>query len=341
MLFLIITTNMVYATDTISILMAGDTMLGENLNKIDKKIFGNVLNELKVAHDIKLFNLEGTIGDIKQNDIFPKCSYGKYCYTFMTPPSMLSLFKDMQTNSHIVFNMANNHSMDYGIKVQEKTYDLIIKENFGAIGTRKNPIIKYNIRNHKIALLGASPHSNTFSIFDQTLLSKISFLKKQGYIIIVSLHMGAEGNDKYKVIDEDEIFLGQNRGNIYKLSRSLIDNGADLIVGHGPHVLRGIEMYKNKIVAYSLGNFLTYGKFALHDKLAYGGLLSITLNSDGNFVKGKFIGVEQLKNTNPHEWNMGIALTKSKKSTEWLQKISYDNFNKNSIKFDKEGNLYK
>lgn len=342
MLFLLLLLSCPYAfcEDKISILMAGDTMLGQDTNKIQPKLFGNVLEVLNNQYNFKLFNFEGTIGDFKVDSNNPKCVTGKYCYKFMSPLNVLSLFKNIN-NGQIVFNIANNHSMDYGLHVQEQTYNIMKANGFGSIGASKNPIEMYEKNGSKIAIIGASPHNNTFSIFNNELLTEVIRLKKQGYIIIVSLHMGAEGEEQYLVKNHDEVFLGQNRGNIYKLAHKLVDLGVDVIMGHGPHVMRGIEIYKNKIIAYSLGNFLTYGNFSLQGKTSYGGLLSIEIEKNGDFFHGKFIGTQQLKSSMPAKWNEGVAIETSRDSMLWLKKISNENFRNTSIKFDNEGNLYK
>jgi hypothetical protein len=110
---------------------------------------------------------------------------------------------------------------------------------------------------------------------------------KKADIIIVSFHGGAEGNAAQHVPRETEIFYGEKRGNLRVFARTVIDAGADLVLGHGPHVLRGMEIYKNRLIAYSLGNFATYGWFSLKDAAALTMILETELASDGRFLGGK------------------------------------------------------
>ena len=73
--------------------------------------------------------------------------------------------------------------------------------------------------------------------------------------MVVQVHMGAEGSAGHAVRPGNEIFFGENRGDPIEFAHAVIDAGADLVVGHGPHVMRAMEFYKGRLIAYSLGNF--------------------------------------------------------------------------------------
>ena len=92
----------------------------------------------------------------------------------------------------------------------------------------------------------------------------IAYLDSLVDIVIVSFHGGAEGSEYTNITKKTEIFLGENRGNPYEFSRVAIDAGADVIFGHGPHVTRSMDIYKNRFIAYSLGNFATYARMSLY-----------------------------------------------------------------------------
>ena len=72
----------------------------------------------------------------------------------------------------------------------------------------------------------------------------------------------------------------------------MIDAGADVIFGHGPHVTRAIDLYKNKFIAYSLGNFLTYARFNLQGEKGIAPLLNINVDENGDFVEGKIVSIK-------------------------------------------------
>jgi len=110
---------------------------------------------------------------------------------------------------------------------------------------------------------------------------------KKADIVMVSFHGGAEGTDKQHVPNQAEIFLGENRGNLPAFTHTVIDAGADVVLGHGPHVMRGIEIYKDRLIAYSLGNFATYGWFQLAGETAMSMILELKVDAEGKFLGGK------------------------------------------------------
>ena len=110
-------------------------------------------------------------------------------------------------------------------------------------------------------------------------------------------HGGAEGSGKEHIIRKNEIYFGENRGNVFEFARMAVDAGADIIFGQGPHVTRAIELYKNKFISYSAGNFATYGKFKLSGTSGIAPIFKITLDSKGNFIEGEIIPVKQTKGT--------------------------------------------
>ena len=105
--------------------------------------------------------------------------------------------------------------------------------------------------------------------------------------MIVSFHGGAEGAANANVPQRTEIFFGERRGNLPLFAKTVIDAGADLVLGHGPHVLRGMEVYKDRLIAYSLGNFATYGWFQLAGATAETMVLEVNIDAEGKFVDGK------------------------------------------------------
>ena len=121
-------------------------------------------------------------------------------------------------------------------------------------------------------------------------------LKEENDIVIVSFHGGAEGRSATRLSNVNEIFLGEPRGNVMKFSRSVIDAGADLVLGHGPHVLRALEVYTGKLIAYSLGNFLTYKMFNVKGPNGLSAILTIRMNANnGEFTDGTLIPLKAHK----------------------------------------------
>ena len=98
---------------------------------------------------------------------------------------------------------------------------------------------------------------------------------------MVAIHAGAEGSDQIHVPHGAEYFLGENRGNSRAFTHAAIDAGADLVVGSGPHVIRGVEWYHHRLIAYSTGNFAGYHNFSLGGTLSLSAIFRVTLKPDG------------------------------------------------------------
>jgi hypothetical protein len=108
-------------------------------------------------------------------------------------------------------------------------------------------------------------------------------------VVVVTMHAGAEGHDRGHVPQGPERHLGENRGDLRVFSHAVVDAGADLVVGHGPHVLRGIEWYRGRAIAYSLGNFAGYRTLRSDGPGGVGAVLRVTLRGDGTWVAGELV----------------------------------------------------
>ena len=115
-------------------------------------------------------------------------------------------------------------------------------------------------------------------------------------------------------------------------ARSVIDQGADLVIGHGPHVPRALELYQNKLIAYSLGNFCTYGIISIKQEKGIAPILSVSLDKNGDFVRGKIYSFKQKY--------PGFPLPDNKNSAARLMKqLSETDFPDSKISIDPHGNL--
>ena len=111
---------------------------------------------------------------------------------------------------------------------------------------------------------------------------------------MVSFHGGGEGSDRTHITREIEYCYGENRGNPYKFSHQVIDNGADIVFGHGPHVTRALEIYKDRLICYSLGNFCTYKRFNLKGVNGIAPIVEVNVNKEGEFISGNVISIKQI-----------------------------------------------
>jgi hypothetical protein len=111
-------------------------------------------------------------------------------------------------------------------------------------------------------------------------------------VVVVAMHAGAEGSGATSTPVGREVAFGEDRGDTRAFAHAVVDAGADLVVGSGPHVLRGMEWYEGRLIAYSLGNFAGYKVFALGGPLSLSGILHVTLRGDGTYVKGRLVATE-------------------------------------------------
>lgn len=289
-----------FKKDTISIIGVGDIMLGSaypdksNLPKGDAiKSFKNVDTFLK--GDIVFGNLEGCFLNSGKST---KCkdTTGNSCFAFRMPERYAGIIKNAGFN---LLSIANNHVGDFGFKGRKRTAAILDSLNISYAGLQSHPSVIFQKDSIKYAFCAFAPNENTVSInkLDSAKLL-VSRLKAQADIVIVSFHGGGEGAKFEHVPKTDEIFYKENRGNVYAFAHGVIDAGADVVLGHGPHVTRAVEVYKNKFIAYSLGNFCTYGMFSLKGPNGFAPLLQLKISSTGDFILADIISVKQDKINN-------------------------------------------
>lgn len=278
----------------LTITAVGDIMMGSThpVRKIPKdegqSLFTGVREKLKDG-DIVFGNLEGPLID---NGTPQKCSKeSTRCYEFVTPTSYVNRLKEA---GFTVLNVANNHIYDCGPEGIESTLSSLKGSGIAACGGNNETSLV--IRGTKVAIACFSYRlsDHSYSILDlDTAGGIVARLKREHNIVIVSFHGGAEGKGATRTLDREEIFLGENRGNVVRFARTVIDSGADMVIGHGPHVLRAMEVYKGKLIAYSLGNFLTYKMFNVRGVSGISIILSARIDpKTGNFLGGEMVPVK-------------------------------------------------
>ncbi|MCD0487078.1 CapA family protein [Pedobacter sp. MC2016-14] len=282
--------------DTLSITAVGDIMIGSaypsksNLPKDAAGSFKNVASYL--TGDIVFGNLEGCFLNQGKST---KCkdTLGNSCFAFRMPEHYAGIYKAAGFN---VLSVANNHVGDFGLKGRKRSTEILDSLNINYAGLVSHPYILFTIDSVRYGFCAFAPNENTVSINNLDSATKIvSFLKQQADIVIVSFHGGAEGAKYEHVTRKKEIFYQENRGNVYAFAHAVIDAGADVVLGHGPHVTRAVEVYKKKFITYSMGNFCTYGMFSLKGANGFAPLLQLKINTKGDFISAEVISVKQDK----------------------------------------------
>jgi len=285
--------------DTLSIIAVGDIMFGTNFPNSStlppndgRDLMKYFTEELQNA-DVTFGNSEGVFldggGTAK--------GIGANVFSFREPTRYAKFFTD---NGFDLLSVANNHVADFGDLGMESTVSTLQKLSLKFAGLQNHPVTIITVRGIRIGLAAFAPHKGCIQMNDYAAaVAGVKNLKKECDIVMVSFHGGGEGRGATHVPRRTEIFYNQNRGNVYEFAHMMIDAGADIVIGHGPHVARAMEVYKDKFIAYSLGNFCTYGMFSLDGVSGIAPLLKIYVNRKGDFIRGSITSIKQLGEGGP------------------------------------------
>jgi hypothetical protein len=286
-------------SDSVTIKAVGDIIPGTNfpnhrLPRNRNQLLPKSVRAYLQGADVLFGNFESTLTN---HPYSAKDASRSQVFAFRSPPAYAQLFTDVGFD---VMNIANNHARDFGLVGLGDTV-----KNFKAVGIEtlghKNQILLTKVNNAAIAMIGFAPYEFFNSIHDlETAIALVEEATKQANIVIISMHAGSEGTRALHLKDKTEFFYGENRGNSLNFARTMIDSGADLVIGHGPHVPRAMEIYNGKLIAYSLGNFLGYRTLSTVAQTGYSMILEVKLNSQGDLIASKVIPVHLDSQGIPH-----------------------------------------
>lgn len=315
--------------NTITIQAVGDVIPGTNypdnrLPRNKQHLIPQSVRRFLQRADILFGNFETSLTN---NPNTAKDTSRGQVFAFRSPPAYAKLFSDVGFD---VFNIANNHALDFGWVGFRDTVKNLKSQGIETLG-HKNQILLLESNNIPIAMIGFAPYQMYNSIHDlETAKALIQQARQKADIVIVSMHAGAEGTAALRTQNKTEFFYGENRGNSVQFARNMIDAGADLVLGHGPHVPRAVEVYKGKLIAYSLGNFLGYRTLSTVAETGYSMILEVKLNQKGDLVKGKIIPVRLDK--------QGIPYIDNKfRTVALLRNLIQKDFPNTVVEFDNNG----
>ncbi|REJ79247.1 MAG: CapA family protein [Acidobacteria bacterium] len=277
--------------ESISIAAVGDIMLGStfpNESRMPPNDGADLLDPVSGilrSADIAFGNLEGPLAD---SGASTKCRRGSTrCFAFRMPTRYAAHLKEAGFD---VMSVANNHAGDFGAsgrRTTRETLDGLGILHAGSDSGRYSTAF-LTAGGKKIAFIAFATNSISLNVNNLSAArAAVERADRSADIVVVSFHGGAEGSAAKRVPNKTEIFYREKRGNLPLFSKTVIDAGADLVLGHGPHVLRGMEIYKDRLIAYSLGNFATYGWFRLEGDTAETLVLTVDIDPEGKFLKGK------------------------------------------------------
>ena len=279
----------------ISVIGVGDIMMGTNYPNASYLPANHGRNLLKPVEeilnsaDITFGNLEGVLLD--EGGTPKHCNNPDLCFLFRTPVR----YVDNLVNAGFdLLSVANNHVGDFGPEGRRSTAETLEKAGIAYAGFANNPTTIIKHEGLKIGMAAFSPFRGTANMHDISYVQRIvKELKEKTDIVIVSFHGGAEGVDFQSVTCEVEFFYGENRGNVCEFAYSAIDAGADIVFGHGPHVTRAVDIYKDRFIAYSLGNFCTYARFNLRGENGIAPIMKVYVDEKGKFIEAKAFSIIQ------------------------------------------------
>jgi poly-gamma-glutamate capsule biosynthesis protein CapA/YwtB (metallophosphatase superfamily) len=321
-------------SQSISIIGVGDIMLGTNypspqyLPRNEGKDLMKAVNSILRDADITFGNLEGTI--LNKGPTIKNC---KNCYAFRMPEYLTD---NLVTAGFDVLSMANNHARDFGHKGIDNTMRVLDKLGIYAAGIeKKSESVTFEKDGVKYGFAAFAPNVDTVQITNLPNAQRIvRQLAKTSDIVIVSFHGGAEGTAHQRVPKKIEYYYGENRGNVHQFAHTVIDAGADIVFGHGPHVTRSVEVYKDRFIAYSLGNFCTYGRFSLQGATKIAPIIKVNVDREGNFMNAKITPIVQIKNDR-------VKIDSAKRAIFTVQKLTKQDGFLHNIQIDNNGLISK
>ena len=290
---------------TVTIAAVGDTMLGNTpvLPASPSTYLSAVRSALRAP--VTFGNLEGTLTDQTTSKCptpspttprpapsgsgrSPSPSPPPSCFAFRVPPSYATYFRQA---GFTVMNHANNHSLDFGYPGLEDTLAALRAAHVANTGLPGQIAV---VRRHgvRVAFVGFAPYAYTASMLNvPAARALIRTAAHEADLVVVYMHAGAEGADQTHVTGREEVYDGEDRGNPRSFAHIAVDAGADLVIASGPHVLRGMEFYRHRLIAYSLGNFAGYQDYSVDGVLGLSAVLRVTLAGDGSFVAARLVPV--------------------------------------------------
>lgn len=298
-------------TDGVRICAGGDVTLGTNLDtgwvhtaraRLGRRVEAlpppdsllEPLRPLLADADVVLWNAEGAIGDGPVNR--RKCAPGSTaCFAFRMPAATAEAFVRVAADSAAtVVNVANNHARDDGDVGRRNTMRLL--DAAGALTTGADTLATevVTVGGDTLAVLGFAQWTGPDPRSLPAVRRHVRRAAERYRRVVVTMHMGAEGRGAQNTVDARETSFGEDRGNVVAFARAAVESGADLVIGHGPHVMRAVQWRDSALVFYSLGNLATYGPFSLGEPSNRGGLACAVLDGDGRILAAELRSTVQL-----------------------------------------------
>ena len=320
------------STLRLSIASVGDMMIGtdypqNHLPDDDGVGFLAAAAPYLSSADVTFGNLEGVL--LNGGEPGKKCSNPNACYLFRSPTRYAQHYSAAGFD---VLSLANNHARDFGEEGRSSSMQAIAAAGMHHSG-RVDDFASFEVNGISIAVLAYAVTKNSNMMLDYELaFETVATFAASHDIVMVSFHGGAEGADVTHVPFADEEYYGEPRGDVVWFARGVVDAGADLVIGHGPHVVRGMERYKDRLIAYSLGNFATYYGISVAGIKGVAPILTTILDGNGAFVEGHIVSTIQLRPDGP-------SIDPKQRALNLMRGLSIEDFGEPGLTFLPDGRI--
>jgi hypothetical protein len=313
---------------SVTISFVGDAMFGDtpDLPPHPAHYLDNVRKALGNGQ-IVFGNLEGTLTTATAS----KCGANPSpnCFDFRVPPRYGGYLRHFGFD---VVNSANNHAHDFGSKGVSQTSAALRRYEIRQTGL-PGQIAVQGVGETSVAFVGVAPSSNTCNLLDfPAAKALVHRADDAADLVVVYMHAGAEGADKTHVTGREEYAYGEDRGNPKRFAHMAVSNGADLVLASGPHVLRGMEFFRHRLIAYSLGDFASWHNFGTDGIVGLTGILHVTVGPHGWFGAGHLVSVRLNGDGRPHH-------DYSRESAHLVRDLSKQDFGTHAARIADDGTI--
>ena len=277
--------------------------------------------------DLTFGNLEGVLVD--GGEPAKKCSNPSVCYLFRSPTRYAEHYR---VAGFDVLSLANNHARDFGEEGRTSTMNALDASGIHHSG-REGDFASLVVNDLKVAVLAYAVTRESNMMLDYELAeTTVAEYAATHDIVMVTFHGGAEGVDATNLPFAEEEYFGEPRGDVVQFARGMVDVGADLVIGHGPHVVRAAELYKERLIAYSLGNFATYYGISVAGIKGVAPILITTLDGEGRFIEGEIVSTVQLRPDGP-------SIDDQQRALNLMRGLSIEDFEHSGLLFEPDGRI--
>lgn len=237
------------------------------------------------AGDIALGNVAGVFAT---GGVERRHADDAHAFSFRMSPALVPRLVEAGLD---VVQVANNHALDFGDAAFDESVGHLRAAGLDVIGL-VGAVHRETVHGVRVAIVGfTQPYREDFAshLDVERAGDVVAALAAEADVVVACFHGGGEGAEALHTPDRKEYLATSKeyRGNVVELARTLVDRGASLVVGFGAHHVRAMEWYRGRLIAYALGNGVTYGPFNLRSPNRMAAALDVTFGADGGIEEAR------------------------------------------------------